>query len=98
DLIVTGVQTCALPISLDVMGSVGAYHGEAGFAEALKSRLGHPAVRRLGPVSHERMAGVLADLDVMVVPSIWIENAPFIIREAFRSEERRVGKECRILR
>jgi GT2 family glycosyltransferase len=29
------------------------------------------------------MPGVLADLDVVVVPSIWIENAPFIIREAF---------------
>ena len=29
------------------------------------------------------MPGVLADLDVVIVPSIWIENAPFIIREAF---------------
>jgi hypothetical protein len=26
---------------------------------------------------------ILADLDVLVVPSKWIENAPFIIREAF---------------
>jgi hypothetical protein len=29
------------------------------------------------------MPAVLADLDMLVVPSIWIENAPFIIREAF---------------
>jgi GT2 family glycosyltransferase len=29
------------------------------------------------------MAHALADADVLVVPSVWIENAPFIIREAF---------------
>jgi GT2 family glycosyltransferase len=29
------------------------------------------------------MPAVFDDLDVLVVPSIWIENAPFIIREAF---------------
>jgi GT2 family glycosyltransferase len=29
------------------------------------------------------MANALADGDVLVVPSIWIENAPFIIKEAF---------------
>ena len=29
------------------------------------------------------MAAVLHDVDVLVVPSMWIENAPFIIREAF---------------
>ena len=84
DLLIDAIER--LPpgrVTLDVMGSVGAYHGEAGFADALKTRLGHPAIRRLGPVSHERMPGVLADLDVLVVPSIWIENAPFIIREAF---------------
>jgi GT2 family glycosyltransferase len=29
------------------------------------------------------MPGILEDIDVLVVPSTWIENAPFIIREAF---------------
>ena len=70
-------------VVLDLLGSGGAYHGDAAFADAVTSRLGHHALRRLGVVSHDRMPTVLADLDVLVVPSIWIENAPFIIREAF---------------
>jgi GT2 family glycosyltransferase/glycosyltransferase involved in cell wall biosynthesis len=70
-------------VTLDVFGSAAAYHGDDEYVSSLESRLGHPAVRRLGPVPHERMAGRFADVDVLVVPSTWIENAPFIIREAF---------------
>jgi GT2 family glycosyltransferase len=70
-------------IVLDVLGSAGGYHGDDGYVESMQRRLGHPAIRRLGPVPHDRMPAVLADVDVLVVPSVWIENAPFIIREAF---------------
>ena len=70
-------------VVVDLLGSSGAYHGQGGFAESLATRLGCPAIRRLGPVPHERMPTVFQDLDVLVVPSTWIENAPFIIREAF---------------
>jgi GT2 family glycosyltransferase/glycosyltransferase involved in cell wall biosynthesis len=70
-------------VTVDVLGSSGGYHGDRHFAEALTTRLGHQAIRRLGSVSHERMPAILEDIDVLVVPSTWIENAPFIIREAF---------------
>jgi len=70
-------------VVVDLLGSNGAYHGQGGFAESLATRVGGPAIRRLGPVPHERMPAVFKDLDVLVVPSTWIENAPFIIREAF---------------
>jgi GT2 family glycosyltransferase/glycosyltransferase involved in cell wall biosynthesis len=70
-------------VVVDLLGSSGAYHGQDAYAESLATRLGHPAIRRLGPVPHERMPAVFQDLDVLVVPSTWIENAPFIIREAF---------------
>jgi GT2 family glycosyltransferase len=70
-------------IVVDVLGSHAAYHGDRRFAESIEPRLGDPRIRRLGSVSHERMPAVLGDLDVLIVPSIWIENAPFIIREAF---------------
>jgi GT2 family glycosyltransferase/glycosyltransferase involved in cell wall biosynthesis len=70
-------------VVVDVIGSAAPYHGDGRFAQALVNRLGTCAVRRFGPVSHDRMPAVLADLDVVVVPSVWIENAPFIIREAF---------------
>jgi GT2 family glycosyltransferase/glycosyltransferase involved in cell wall biosynthesis len=70
-------------VVVDLLGSSGTYHGQDGYAESLAPRLGHRAIRRCGPVPHERMPAVFRDLDVLVVPSTWIENAPFIIREAF---------------
>ena len=76
----------ALPpgsVLVDLLGGSGAYHGESGYAEAIDRRMRTAPIRRLGPVPHERMAAALADVDVIVVPSVWIENAPFIIREAF---------------
>lgn len=70
-------------VSVDLLGSPSAYHGDTSYADALAPLVSHPSVRRLGPVPHSRMAAALAAVDVLVVPSVWIENAPFIIREAF---------------
>ena len=36
-----------------------------------------------GPFTHDELPGILAATDVVVVPSKWPENAPFVIREAF---------------
>ena len=76
----------ALPagrVSVDLLGAPAPYHGDAAYAERLGPWLGKPFVRTLGPVPHERMPGALARIDALVVPSVWIENAPFVIREAF---------------
>ncbi|MGB2717610.1 MAG: glycosyltransferase [Vicinamibacterales bacterium] len=70
-------------VSIDLLGSLTPYHGESTYAERLSGFLGAPFIRKFGPVPHERMADALASADVLVVPSVWIENAPFIIREAF---------------
>ena len=42
-----------------------------------------PSLRYMGAVANEMVPGVLADLDVLVVPSIWPENSPLTIHEAF---------------
>ena len=34
-------------------------------------------------MAHDRIPTLLASLDVIVVPSVWIENSPFVIEEAF---------------
>lgn len=84
DILLNAVERLpAGSVSLDVFGGTAGYHGERQFADEMRVRLGHRAVRRWGPVVHERMPEALAEIDVMVVPSIWVENAPFIIREAF---------------
>jgi glycosyltransferase involved in cell wall biosynthesis len=37
----------------------------------------------LGPYQREHLADILADLDAVMVPSLWYENAPLVIGEAF---------------
>ncbi len=76
----------ALPpgrVSVDLLGAIAPYHGDSTYASRLAPLLGKPFIRKLGPIPHERMADALADAHALVVPSDWIENAPFIIREAF---------------
>lgn len=76
----------ALPhgrVMVDLLGTLAPYHGDAEYATRLAPLLGKPFVRKLGPVPHERVPDAFADVDALVVPSEWIENAPFVIREAF---------------
>jgi glycosyltransferase involved in cell wall biosynthesis len=42
-------------------------------------------VRFHGPFAPERLDEVLAELDVLVVPSVWYENMPITIQEAYRN-------------
>src|SRR5688572_32623117 len=72
DLTVTGVQTCALPISYRMGIVQGKLLCEAVEQFALDDA--HPVSLDVLHKLHEEFA---------------------LVREAFRSEERRVGKECR---
>jgi len=40
-------------------------------------------VRLMGAYDHERVGEILAGLDAAVVPSLWVENSPLTIHEAF---------------
>jgi len=42
-----------------------------------------PHIRLMGRYDHREVGKILAEVDVVVVPSIWYENAPLVIREAF---------------
>ena len=70
-------------LSLTIAGDVAPYHGDGRYADVVRPLLASPGVKWLGRVAHEDMPSILAALDVLVVPSIWIENAPFVIKEAF---------------
>lgn len=43
----------------------------------------HPGVRFMGAYDNRKIAAVLGGLDVVVVPSRWVENSPLTIKEAF---------------
>ena len=52
------------------------------YADYLGRMLTHPDARLMGPIANERVGEVLADSDVLVVPSLWYENSPVVIQEA----------------
>ena len=62
-------------------------HGDLEMFPDYKERLlGMDGVERVefrGPFEHHRIGEVLAGIDVLIVPSLWYENSPLTIHEAF---------------
>ncbi len=56
---------------------------DAKYEERLRERAAEVGARFGGPYEREHLPRLLADLDVVIVPSIWVENYPLVIREAF---------------
>jgi len=53
------------------------------YAEQVRQMVaGDPRLRLMGPVSREGLPAALAEVDALVVPSIWYENSPIVITEA----------------
>jgi GT2 family glycosyltransferase/glycosyltransferase involved in cell wall biosynthesis len=69
--------------SVDLFGPYSAYHGDNSYRQRLEPLLRGDGVRAHGAIPHEQVPEALASLDVLVVPSIWPENAPLVIQEAF---------------
>lgn len=80
-LLVEAFQT--LPAELRIYGGEAAYApypDEKGFRSQLADS---PRIRCMGRYEQHELSRILAEVDVVVVPSIWYENAPLVIREAF---------------
>src|SRR5205823_10042005 len=84
DKLVTGVQTCALPISLRDASSYPLL------------ALGDPSTAALVGAC-QAGAAIISELDSFVYAQAACDSGdrPSSIVDTFRSEERRVGKECR---
>lgn len=65
------------------------YGGEADYAaypdrqRFLDQIARSPHIRLMGRYDNREIGRILSQVDVVVVPSIWYENAPLVIREAF---------------
>ena len=68
--------------SLDIFGGYAPYHGDDTYWHQLARWVGNPGVRFHGAVPHDRIREALSAFDVLVVPSIWPETSPIVIREA----------------
>jgi len=66
--------------TLDIYGSGSAFPD---YAAALHSAIRNPAVTIHPPVAFDDVGRVLHTFDVLVVPSVWYENSPLVIQEAY---------------
>ena len=70
-------------VTVDLFGGHSSYHGDQGYRQQLEPLLRRGHVRVHGVIPHDQVPAALAAIDVLVVPSIWPENAPLVIQEAF---------------
>jgi glycosyltransferase involved in cell wall biosynthesis len=71
--------------SLHIWGMDLPYDGYEHYGQELRQRATNPSIHFMGPYANTDVARVLAEIDVLVVPSIWYENSPLTIHEAFLS-------------
>ncbi len=69
--------------TVTIVGGHSAYHGDDTYRAQLEPLMRTPGVVSHGAVAFEAIPELLASLDFLVVPSIWEENSPLVIREAF---------------
>ena len=71
--------------TLDVYGNWVPYHGDTGYLDRLREAAARIAgtVRFHGRYEPADVPRILASLDAVVVPSLWYECSPIVIREAF---------------
>ena len=65
---------------LDVFGNP---QDDPAYAASLRRRVSHPGIRFHGAIPPEEVPKRLREIECLVVPSIWCENAPLVVREAF---------------
>jgi glycosyltransferase involved in cell wall biosynthesis len=68
-----------VPAQLTIHG----YSSDTVYVDELRARATEVGAIFAGPFERAELPAVLADVDVVVVPSIWVENQPLVIREAF---------------
>jgi glycosyltransferase involved in cell wall biosynthesis len=64
-----------------------------GYVKELRHKLSHPAASLCGSVTRRDVWRVLSETDVLVVPSLWYENSPVIIQEAFAADVPVIGSD-----
>lgn len=53
------------------------------YGAELRALARHPHIRFAGPLAYDQVGAALHGLDALVVPSLWYENSPLVIQEAY---------------
>ncbi len=69
-----------MTVELKVFGSLEVFPA---YVKTLREQARDLPVRFMGPFDQDRAQDVYSQIDVLVVPSLWPENSPLVIHEAF---------------
>jgi len=76
-----GIETQA---RLDIWGN---YLSDPQYVHELRGLMGNNlSIFLRGKYDREQLSRIMSELDIVVVPSIWYENAPLVIQEAFATK------------
>ncbi len=67
-------------VELQIWGDIETF---ADYKQRLIPLIKNPATKIMGRFDNARIAEVLANIDVLIVPSLWFENSPLTIHEAW---------------
>ncbi|RLB00268.1 MAG: hypothetical protein DRG83_11790 [Deltaproteobacteria bacterium] len=69
--------------TLRIHGIALPYDGYNNYMQDLRAMVVNPNIHFMGGYNNAQIAQILSEIDVLIVPSIWYENAPLTIHEAF---------------
>ena len=82
-LLIEAVRTTTADVVLRIHGRVDEPSFRSYIDELQRHAASDPRICFAGPYAHVDAGQVFADTDVLVVPSTWYENTPFVVLEAF---------------
>jgi len=68
---------------LKVYGKLTPYTGFESYFKQIRRFLKNTNIHFMGDFDNGNIAVILSEIDVLVVPSLWFENSPLVIQEAF---------------
>lgn len=71
---------------LKIYGDFVPYGAFEDYPDLLQGLVSNKRIRFMGGYRHCNIADIMAEIDALVVPSIWHENSPLTIHEAFLSK------------
>jgi glycosyltransferase involved in cell wall biosynthesis len=70
---------------LNIFGGFAPYYEFENYEKEIRELANAPGVNMRGRYDNARVADVFGEIDALIVPSIWYENSPLVIHEAFLS-------------
>lgn len=71
-------------VELKIYGQVNSYKGIlANYLKQIRKSIKNKNIKLMGSFENKDIFKILSEIDVLIVPSIWPENSPLVVQEAF---------------